>query len=337
MSRPSLRRGSPASVLGAALLSVFAVLALGSAAAPAALAYADYVHGGISPVACEVCHTDNHTNWPVASEKCLTCHTGYDAPDLPVTCWTCHTPGQDMSGARDDAACTAACHLPGGETVRHTAHDGGGPACTTCHPVSPTISDAGGDPHHVVPVPAAPVVAGFSPAGGAPGTAVTVTGTGFTKVTRVTFGGTRASTFTVISDTRLATLVPPGAETGPVTVQNAGGTGTSAESFVVPGRVTATVTLAVSPASVRRGSRVALTGAAGPASLGTAAVAVTVQRRDGARWTAVTTHSVLTAAGGSYAWAWRPPRAGAYRARAGLAATAGHTAARSAWAGFTVR
>ena len=68
--RRDARLGPTLIVLALAL----GALALLGATAPRALAYPSYVHGGISPVACEVCHTDDHTNWPVTSEKCLTCH-----------------------------------------------------------------------------------------------------------------------------------------------------------------------------------------------------------------------------------------------------------------------
>lgn len=335
--RSSPRRTDPTSVLRTVLLFAFAALAVTCVPAPAALATPDYVHGGIHPAACEVCHTDNHTNWPVASEKCLSCHTGYDAPGLPATCWTCHLPGQDMTSARGDAACTAACHLPNGSISLHTAHAGGGAGCTTCHPVSPTVSVAGGDPHHDLPAPAAPTVAGFSPSGGAPGTAVTVTGTGLARTIAVTFGDVPASSFRVRSDEELTAIVPVGAATGPVAVVNAGGMGTSPAAFVVSGRVTASVTLAVSPADVRRGGRVTAAGVVGPAALGRTAVTITVQRKAGARWTTATAHTLRSSADGGYGWAWRPPRSGLYRMRAALAATATHTAARSARQAFRVR
>lgn len=327
-------RGAPA--VGALLVLVIAALAAALAGAPPSPAFPDYVHGGISPVACEVCHTDDHTNWPVASEKCLTCHTGYDAPDLPVTCWTCHTPGQDMAAARTDAACTATCHLPGGSTSLHSAHDSGG-LCTSCHPVSPSSSDAGGDPHHVLAVPAAPAVTGFTPAGGAPGTLVTVTGTGIVKVTGVAFGGVPATTFRALSTTTLTAVVPQGAMTGPVALTNAGGAGASSASFVVPGRVTASVTIAAAPAALPRGARILVTGSVGPASLGGARVGVTVQYKRGSRWLKANALTVRSGADGGFSWTWLPPKKALYRVRATLTATALHTAAHSAWAAFRAR
>lgn len=336
MTRPSPRRTDPASVVRTVLLAC-AVLAATLVATPAALATPDHVHGGIHPAACEVCHTDNHTNWPVASEKCLSCHSGYDAPDLPATCWTCHLPGQDMASARDDAACTAACHLPDGSTSLHAAHAGGGAACTECHPAGSANGVARGDPHHTLPTPVAPAVAGFSPPRGAPGTAVTVTGAGFARTIAATFGDVPASTFRVHSDTELTAVVPVEAATGPIAVVNAGGTGTSPAAFVVPGRVTASVTLTVRPANVRTGDRVTVAGAVGPAVLGRTAVSITVQRKTGARWATTAVRTLRSSADGGYGWTWRPPKSGTYRVRATLAATAEHTAARSAWAGLGVR
>jgi hypothetical protein len=317
-------------------LLVVVALAVAGVVAPEVYATPEYVHGGIPPAACEVCHTDNHTNWPVASEKCLTCH-GYDAPDLPVTCWTCHTPGQDMSAFRTDAACTAGCHLTDGSTSRHAAHAGGGTACTTCHPVSPSVSDAGREPHHVAALPPAPSVSGFSPSGGAPGTTVTVTGDGFTKVIAVTFGGVRASTFTVLSESQLSARVPAGATSGPVAVTNTGGTGTSTTSFVVPGQAPASVSLVMAPAATALGGRVTVSGTVRPATLGRTDVTVTVQRRSGDSWATSAVRVVRSTPSGSYRWTWRPPKSGVYRARATIAATAEHPAMRSAWAGLRVR
>lgn len=326
----------PASVLR--LVLPFAATALVAlVVTPATPATPDYVHGGISASACEVCHTDNHTNWPVASEKCLSCHTGYDAPDLPATCWTCHTPGQDMAAARTDAACTATCHLPDGETSVHSAHAGGSTACTTCHPPSPSIGDAGGSPHHDLPLPPAPTVARFTPSAGAPGTAVTVTGADFTRVIAIEFGGVRASVFAVVSDTEIRTVVPVGAATGAVAVVNAGGTGVSSAVFTVQGRAEASLTAAAAPATFRRGGRVTVTGKLEPATLAGARVSVSFQLKKGARWTPAATRSAVARAGGRYSCAWRPPKPGSYRVRATLPATAGHAAAASAWATFRVR
>ena len=331
------RRTRLASRLPLQLLPVLATLAVTLVMAPSTLAYSSYVHGDVTAVGCSACHTDNHTNWPVGSEMCLSCHTGYRVPESPAACWTCHTPGQDMDWARSDAACTAECHLADGSTSRHEQHGGDGTACTTCHPVSPSATDAGGSPHHDPPAPAPPVVGGFAPASGHPGTVVTVTGSGFGRVIAVTFGGVRASTFTPLSDTQLTAVVPFGAATGPVGVLTAGGTGTSTDSFVVPGRVSASLTVSAAPRTVARGARVTVRGSLQPAALAGTAVGIVFERRTGAGWTRAGGTSVISGAEGAFSCAWRPPGSGRYRARATIARTADHTAARSAWASFRVR
>jgi hypothetical protein len=77
-----------------------------------------------------------------------------------------------------------------------------------------------------------PVIADVAPGSGAIGSGVTVTGTGFTGTTAVTFHGVTAA-FAVVSDTQVTTTVPAGTTTGPVRVTTAGGTASSATNFVV--------------------------------------------------------------------------------------------------------
>jgi hypothetical protein len=300
------------------------VLALGAlitvgAAAPRADAYPSSVHGAIA--ACEICHTDNHTNWVVASEKCL----------------TCHTPGHDASGWRNEAACTAACHLADGAVVRHEAHATGVSACTQCHALPPSVSDPGSSPHHTEPAPPLPAVAGFAPASGGTGTAVTVTGTGFRRTTSVTFGGVPASVFRVVSSSEIAAFVPVGALGGPVAVTTRGGTGTSTAVFTVPGVVRPALTVSAAPATLRRGAQVHIAGALTPSSLAGVRVGITVQRRVGMSWTAAGSAAVTAATDRTFAWTWRPPRTGTYRVRAVVPATAGHTSATSGWDAFRGR
>lgn len=77
-----------------------------------------------------------------------------------------------------------------------------------------------------------PTVSSFSPASGASGTSVTITGTGFTSASSVKFNGT-AATFSVSSSTSITATVPAGATSGSLSVIAPGGLATSASSFTV--------------------------------------------------------------------------------------------------------
>ena len=100
----------------------------------------------------------------------------------------------------------------------------------------------------------APTISSFSPASGTIGTAVTLTGSGFTGATKVTFN-TAGSQFTVTSDTQITATVPASASTGAIGVTTPGGTTASAKKFTVtPG-------LVISPATGPPTSKVTVTGA----------------------------------------------------------------------------
>jgi excisionase family DNA binding protein len=80
-------------------------------------------------------------------------------------------------------------------------------------------------------------ICSFAPQAGAPGTHVTLRGTGFNKTTTVRIGGTVAAAPVVISSTRLRVEVPSGASTGVISVTNSHapvGSVRSATEFVVP-------------------------------------------------------------------------------------------------------
>lgn len=80
---------------------------------------------------------------------------------------------------------------------------------------------------------AIPTVTSFTPATGNPGTQVSIAGSKFDNATSVSFGNVPAQTFTVDSATRILASVPAGAQTGPLRVSNAAGTGSSAQIFTV--------------------------------------------------------------------------------------------------------
>jgi hypothetical protein len=86
--------------------------------------------------------------------------------------------------------------------------------------------------HYTVTADVAPTVTSFSPSSGAVGDPVTITGSNFSGASTVKFGSVKA-TFKVVSDTQISTTVPAGAVSGPISVTNAIGTGTSSSSFTV--------------------------------------------------------------------------------------------------------
>lgn len=96
----------------------------------------------------------------------------------------------------------------------------------------------------------APAITSLSPTSGAVRDPVTITGSGFTGATSVTFGGTSA-TFTVISDTSIATSVPLDASSGNVVVTTPGGTSNGA-SFTVT--TSSTVTTPSAPQNLKASS-----------------------------------------------------------------------------------
>jgi len=69
-------------------------------------------------------------------------------------------------------------------------------------------------------LPGSPMVTSVTPSTGVPtgGNTVTITGTGFTGATSVTFGGVAATSFTVVNDTTITSVVPSGSTTGAVSV-----------------------------------------------------------------------------------------------------------------------
>lgn len=92
------------------------------------------------------------------------------------------------------------------------------------------------DPSTPTPTPApTPTLTSFAPTSGPVGSSVTLTGSGLTSTTAVSFGGS-AAFFKVASDTKVTAIVPAGAVSGPITVTTAGGTATSVGRFTVASR-----------------------------------------------------------------------------------------------------
>jgi len=78
-----------------------------------------------------------------------------------------------------------------------------------------------------------PTFPSFSPTSGPVGTSVVLTGTGLTQTTKVTFGGVKATTVTVNSDTQVTANVPTGAVTGKIAITTLGGSVKSTTNFTV--------------------------------------------------------------------------------------------------------
>lgn len=101
-----------------------------------------------------------------------------------------------------------------------------------------------------------PVITGFSPGSGPPGTQVLIEGGDFTQASGVKFNGTNAS-FNVTAATQIYATVPPNATSGPISVTTPAGTATSSSSFFVSG---APVVTGFSPAGGPVGSTVVIEG-----------------------------------------------------------------------------
>ena len=101
---------------------------------------------------------------------------------------------------------------------------------------------------------AAPVISGFTPTHGKVGTAVAITGSGFTAASAVKFNGA-AAVFTVTSDTAITATVPATASTGKITVVAPGTASKSSSPFYVVPTISS-----FSPTSGTIGTPVAITG-----------------------------------------------------------------------------
>lgn len=78
-----------------------------------------------------------------------------------------------------------------------------------------------------------PTLSGFSPTSGPVGTSVVITGMSLLQTTSVAFGGVKATSITVNSNTQVTAVVPTGAITGKVKVTTKGGSATAPGTFTV--------------------------------------------------------------------------------------------------------
>jgi hypothetical protein len=184
----------------------------------------------------------------------------------------------------------------------------------------------------VIPIPK---LTSFTPTSGAVASSVTLTGSGFSGASKVTFNGLAAK-FTVVSATKITATVPASASSGKIAVTTPGGTATSATSFTVK----PTLTLALSGltgGAITLGKSVIFKGAVTPTNLAGSKVTLTVQRKSGTSWVAVTKLTATIASGGTYSTTYKPTVKVVFRVQAAIAATTGHAAATTAWRTFTVK
>jgi hypothetical protein len=137
------------------------------------------------------------------------------------------------------------------------------------------------------PQSSGPTITGFSPAGGAAGTSVTITGTGFDSATPsnnvVTFHG-QTATVNSATATTITTTVPSGATRGPLTVTVGSVTAESSDNFaatvVYSGTALNKSSAAVSTATVTTvGLAETLSEVSGSAGTGTFSLTVPAGRR----------------------------------------------------------
>jgi hypothetical protein len=200
------------------------------------------------------------------------------------------------------------------------------------------VGQAGAGAAYAFTIGTAPTISSFTPTSGLVGSRVTLTGTGFSGASAVSFNGVAAASFKVASDTKITARVPAGATSGSISVTTPDGTATSATSFTVI--VTPKLTLILSSLtrdSLKLGKSLTAQGTVTPTSLAGGVVTLTVQREKGHKWVAVTSLTATIGANGAYTVSYTPDKEGNYRTQGTIAKTGTNTAAATTWRAFTVK
>ena len=133
------------------------------------------------------------------------------------------------------------------------------PNGATNGPISVTNNLGTGTSAGSFTVVAGPTITGFAPAGGAPGTQVTITGTKLSGASQVRFGGSQGSVYNVDSDTQITAVVPGDATNGSIFVIATLGSASSTMPFQVLG-ANPPVISALVPSSAQQGANVIVQG-----------------------------------------------------------------------------
>ncbi|WP_052571496.1 IPT/TIG domain-containing protein [Geothrix fermentans] len=120
------------------------------------------------------------------------------------------------------------------------------------------LACGGGGGGSTPPAPVGPAISAVNPGHGSPGTAVVLTGTNLLGASAVSFNGSPAFSYQVVSASEIDAVVPGGATTGPVRVTTTAGSATSPAFTVDPFQVPTLTSFA--PASLQAGATVTLTG-----------------------------------------------------------------------------
>jgi hypothetical protein len=313
-----------------------------------------------STLSCSTCHVVN-TQTPPATGQCGGCHSGINHIVLEPThitkgCTTCHgvsavitsiTPSHTTVGTSVTIAGTGFGAVQGTGTVTFgttaaavSSWNGTSIVVTVPASLSPgavsvrvTRTDGTASAAFSFTVdgtPGPPTIASVTPVSGIVGATVTVTGTGFTGATGVTFNGVAATTFTVVSDTKITAKVPTGATTGAIAVTTSAGTATSATTFgvLIPAKITLKFS-GLTAGTIKLGRTVTAKGVVTPLSVG-AKVTILIQKKNSlGRFVKFTTKTGLIKALGNYSIAWRTSKRGVFRMQASIGASATHTKAKS--------
>ena len=204
------------------------------------------------------------------------------------------------------------------------------PGGTATSATSFTVNPAG---------PAAPQLGAFLPTSGPAGTLVTITGSNLTGATAVTFNGLAAASFSVVSATQITATVPAGATSGPIGVATPGGVTSSIARFTVTSPALPTITIdTVAPGTlVKTGTSMWLRGGVTPVDSSARSIAWTIEVRTGSTWARVKAdRATLGFLGGAlrFAFAFKPTKAGNYRAMASFYALLGGPPTSSDWVAF---